>query len=83
MTPIIKGSAKSVTMWASMALLILSNVAPLVPAFLANLGLHAQTIQAVGSFSAILMAALRTITTMSLSEKGEPPQNQDPPQGGS
>ena len=72
MTPIIKGSAKSVTMWAALALAILSNIAPLMPVFLQQLGLHSQTVQAVGSFAAILMAALRVITTQSLAEKGAP-----------
>nr|WP_294525710.1 hypothetical protein [uncultured Rhodopila sp.] len=73
MTPIIKGSAKSITMWAAVALAVLSNIAPLMPNLLAEIGLHAQTIQAVGTFSAVLMAALRTITTMSLQEKGGNP----------
>jgi hypothetical protein len=66
----IKGASKSVTIYAALIILILSNVAPLVPVLLAQLGLHAQTIQAVGTFGAIVMTICRVITTTSLADKG-------------
>jgi len=73
MNAALKGSTKSVTMYAAFTMLILSNIAPLVPVLLAQLGLHAQTIQAVGTFGAIVMVVCRVITTNSLADKGSPP----------
>jgi hypothetical protein len=66
----LKGASKSVTIYAALIILIISNVAPLVPVLLGQLGLHAQTIQAVGTFGAIVMAICRVITTSSLADKG-------------
>jgi hypothetical protein len=67
----LKGASKSVTIYAALVILIISNVAPLVPVLLAQLGLHAQTIQAVGTFGAIVMTICRVITTTSLADKGD------------
>jgi hypothetical protein len=71
MHPLIKGSARSLTMWCALVLGVLSNVQAMVPAFLAQIGLHAPTVQAVGTAMSILMVVLRTITTQSLTDKGQ------------
>lgn len=74
MNPLLKGSLKSVTIWAAAIIAVLSEVAPyLTPDALTAMGLHGPTVQRVGLFIAIVMAICRKITTQSLIEKGLPP----------
>lgn len=74
MNPTIKGSLKSVTMWAATIIAVLSEVIPLLtPDALTALGLHGPTVQRVGLFLALVMAICRKLTTQSLTEKGLPP----------
>ena len=70
MNTMLKGASKSYTVYAASLLLVLSNIAPLMPAVYAALKLDPQTVQVIGSLGAVLMVVLRTITTQSLADKG-------------
>ena len=66
----VAGAALSKTVWVSVLVAILANIAPEVPAICALAHLDPQTVQIIGSVLAIVIAALRTVTTQSLSAKG-------------
>jgi hypothetical protein len=66
----IQGAFKSITIWAGAALLVLSNIAPIMPELLADIGFDAKTVQRWGSLTAAIMLICRTITTTSLAQKG-------------
>ncbi len=71
--PAIAGAIKSMTIWAGAAMIVLSNIAPELPALLAAAGLHPATVQRVGTVCGVIVLILRSITTQSLTEKGSPP----------
>lgn len=77
--PAVRGAVKAYTIWAAAALLILSNIAPLLPDMLAQLNVHPKTIQVFGTFCAILMGVLRLITTQSLADLGSSSAGSPPP----
>jgi hypothetical protein len=79
MTPTIKGALKSKTMWAGGLLTILSLFAPVAAPALAAVGLHAGTIQWVGTGMGLLMGYLRTVTNQSLADKGTQNAQVQPP----
>jgi hypothetical protein len=71
MSPILKGSFKSVTMWAAFVLAVLSQATPLLtPEALHALGLQGPSVARLGLFFALVMGACRFITTTSLTDKG-------------
>jgi hypothetical protein len=69
--PAVAGSARSKTMWFAAALIVLSAIQPLVPSIGLALGCSPQSLAAIGSSIGVIVAYLRTITTDSLTEKGE------------
>lgn len=77
--PIVLGSAKSKTMWFAAVLLILSNLQPLWPQIGVAIHCAPASIQLIGSIVGIIVGALRTMTTDSLSEKGAAPAVPTPP----
>ena len=79
MHPVVIGSFKSVTLIAAAIIGILSNVAPLVPTLCAQLKLDPGTTQVVGTIIAMVMAACRYVTTMSVSDKGSSVEILPPP----
>jgi hypothetical protein len=64
------GVVTSKTNWGATALLVLSNISPLLPEWCKSAGLDPHTIQMVGSAASVLIFALRTITGETLMEKG-------------
>lgn len=80
MNPTLVGAAKSKTIWAAVAIELISNIAPLLPDLFAQLGLSPHTVRIVGSFVGLVMVMLRTVTNASLADKGSP-ELLPPPKG--
>ena len=78
MHPILKGSLKSVTMWAAGVVALASYVSPvLTPDALLELGLQPHTVKVMGILGALLMGCCRFITNSSLADKGAAPTSTD------
>lgn len=68
---LMKGAAKSITMWAGGVLLALGQIAPFInEQTMVSLGLQGRSVQFALTAAAIVMWACRTITSKSLTEKG-------------
>lgn len=73
MNSTVKGAVKSITVWASAALVVAGQVAPYVnEATLVQLGLHGRSLQIALTASGLVMFFCRMITRQSLAEKGSP-----------